>query len=100
MPWGKPRGDAVLLTANSGMIGYPSFTQDGITATCFYDPRLKLGGQVKIESIVPRATGYWKITKLSHDLAAYTNGRWVSKIDGTYLSESAETAEEEGEDNE
>jgi hypothetical protein len=95
MPWDKPRGDAVLLKAESGMIGYPSFTQDGITVECFYNPRLQLGGQIKIESIVPRASGYWKITKLSHDLAAYTQGRWVSRIDGMYLPENAEESEEE-----
>jgi hypothetical protein len=98
MPWDKPRGDAVLLKADSGMIGYPSFTQDGISVECFYNPRLQLGGQIKIESIVPRASGYWKITKLSHDLAAYTNGRWVSRIDGMYLPENAE--EESGADDE
>lgn len=99
-PWDKPRGDAVLLKADSGMIGYPSFTQDGITVECFYNPRLQLGGQIKIESIVPRASGYWKITKLSHDLAAYTNGRWISKIDGMYLpeNEGGDEAEGEGED--
>lgn len=93
MPWDKPRGDAVLLKADSGLIGYPSFTQDGITCTCFYNPRLKLGGQIKIESIVPRSTGYWKITKLSHELAAYTEGRWMSKIDGTYLLSDEEETE-------
>ena len=93
MPWDKPRGDAVLLKADSGLIGYPSFTQDGITCTCFYNPRLKLGGLIKIESIVPRSTGYWKITKLSHELAAYTEGRWMSKIDGTYLPSDEEETE-------
>ena len=94
-PWGKPRGDAVLLKAESGLIGYPSFTQDGISCECFYNPRLQLGGQIKIESIVPRASGYWKITKLSHDLTAYTNGRWVSRIDGMYLTENAAESETE-----
>ena len=94
-PWDKPRGDAVLLKADSGMIGYPSFTQDGISVECFYNPRLQLGGQIKIESIVPRSSGYWKITKLSHDLAAYTQGRWVSRIDGMYLPENEEESNEE-----
>lgn len=100
MPWDKPRGDAVLLTPNTGMIGYPNFTQDGISVSCFFNPALKLGGQIKIESIVPRATGYWKITKLSHDLAAYTNGRWASKMDGTWLPEESESAENESADEE
>lgn len=96
-PWEKPIGEAVLLKADSGLIGYPSFTQDGITATAFYNPKLRLGGQVKIESIVPRSTGYWKITKLTHDLAAYTDGRWVSRIDAMFISDGSNTGNNEAE---
>lgn len=92
--WDAPRGDAVLLNAQSGLIGYPSFTQDGISAACFFNPRLQLGGQVKIESIVPRASGYWKISKLTHDLAAYTNGRWASRIDATYIKQAEDGGDE------
>lgn len=104
MPWDKPRGDAVLLKDTSGMIGYPSFTQDGVSVECFFNPALRLGGQIKIESIVPRASGYWKITKLTHDLAAYTTGRWASKMDASWLpettNEEAEEDEEEEDDDE
>lgn len=85
--WGKPKGDAVLLTPETGLIGYPSFNQDGISCKSFYNPRLSLGGQVKIESIVPRATGYWKITNLSHSLSAYKDGEWSSTIDAMWLKE-------------
>lgn len=91
--WGTPRGDAVLLTPQSGLIGYPSFSQDGISCQCFFNPRLQLGGQVKIESIVPKASGYWKISKLTHDLSAYTNGRWASRIDGTYIKQAEDSDE-------
>lgn len=86
--WDNPRGDAVLLNPQSGLVGYPSFNNDGISARCFYDPKLKLGGQVKIESIVPRASGYWKLTKLTHALTAYTNGAWMSSFDGMWLKEA------------
>ena len=84
MPYDKPRsGGAVLLTPETGLIGYPSFTSDGISFSCFFNPNLKQGGQVKIESIVPRASGYWKITKLSHRLTAYRTGggSWYSSVD-------------------
>lgn len=93
--WDNPRGDAVLLNPQSGLIGYPSFNNDGISARCFYDPKLKLGGQVKIESIVPRASGYWKLTKLTHALTAYTNGAWMSSFDGMWLKEAED--EQQGE---
>lgn len=85
--WGTPRGDAVLLTPETGLIGYPSFTQDGISCKSFYNPHLSLGGQVKVESIVPRATGYWKITSLSHSLTAYKDGEWSSTLDAMWLKE-------------
>lgn len=88
MPYDKPRsGGAVLLTPETGLIGYPSFTSDGISFSCFFNPNLKQGGQVKIESIVPRASGHWKITKLSHRLTAYRTGggSWYSSVDAAYI---------------
>jgi hypothetical protein len=86
--WGQTRGDAVLLNAASGLIGYPSFTSEGVSCTSFFNPKLRLGGQIKIESIVPKATGYWKITKLSHSLSAYSSSpTWVSNIEGIWLKE-------------
>jgi hypothetical protein len=88
-PWGLPRGDAVLLNPSCGLIGYPSFTSEGVSARCFFDPKLQLGGQVKIESIVPKASGYWKITRLSHSLSAYVSGggEWSSSFDAIWLKE-------------
>jgi hypothetical protein len=86
--WGEPRGDAVLLGANSGLIGYPTFTQDGVEGRSFYNPKLRLGGQIKLQSIVPKANGYWKLTKLSHSLSAYTTStQWESAFSGIWLKE-------------
>lgn len=87
--WGKPIGEAVLLNASSGLIGYPSFTSEGVSCKSFFNPKLRLGGQIKIESIVPKATGYWKITKLSHSLSAYNSTpEWISNIEGIWLKEA------------
>lgn len=84
MPLGQARkGNAVLLNKDSGLIGYPVFNQDGISCTCLYNPDLQYGGLVKIESIVPKATGTWRIVKLSHNLSAYKpgGGPWESQIE-------------------
>lgn len=88
-PWGLPRGDAVLLNRSCGLIGYPSFTSEGVSVRCLFNPKLQLGGQVKIESIVPKASGYWKITRLSHSLSAYKRGggEWSSSFDAIWLKE-------------
>ena len=87
MEYDKPRGEVVPLSAGNGLIGYPSFTSDGISFSCLYDPNLKQGGVVEIQSIVPRASGRWKICKLVHNLTAYTSGqgKWNTAIDATYV---------------
>ena len=85
----KTRGDTVVLNKESGLIGYPSFNSDGISVKCIFNAALELGGKIKIESIVPKASGVWKITKLTHTLTANSSGGgpWQSDIEGTYLEE-------------
>ncbi|MEG2172381.1 MAG: hypothetical protein RRY29_03875 [Desulfovibrionaceae bacterium] len=87
LPAGSARaGNAVLLNKNSGMIGYPAFNNNGITVKCLYNPAIRFGGLIRVESIVPKASGVWRITKLSHKLSAFHTGggNWVSEIEGTY----------------
>jgi hypothetical protein len=78
-------GEAVLLNKDSGLIGYPTFSQDGIQCKCLFNPDLKQGGLIKVETIVPKASGSWKITKLSHNLSSCTDGPWQSEIDAEYV---------------
>jgi hypothetical protein len=85
--WDEAQGVAVVVSPESGLIGYPSFTNDGISCKSFFNPALKFGGQIRLESMLPRATGFWKITKLAHSLSAYTTGEWTSSIDGVWLKE-------------
>lgn len=79
-------GNAVLLTKNTGMIGYPTFNNEGIVVKSIYNNAFKFNGLVKVESIVPKATGVWRITKLTHNLSAFNSqgGQWVSEIEATY----------------
>lgn len=83
MPFDKGRsGNAVLLSADTGMLGYPTFTNDGIVVRCIYNPDLELGGLVEVKSIVPGADGTWKISRLAHTLSANLPdvGPWFSEI--------------------
>lgn len=84
---GTPReGEAVLLNKDTGLFGYPTFNQDGIQCKCLFNPNLQLGGQVKVESIVPKASGHWKIVKLTHEIS--TADAWTSEIEAQYVGES------------
>jgi hypothetical protein len=87
LPAGKARsGNAVLLTRDTGLIGYPTFNQDGISCRCLFNPDLSYGGLIKVESIVPRASGVWRITKLTHSIAASVpgGGDWESQVEAAY----------------
>lgn len=79
-------GNAVLLNKKTGMIGYPTFNNEGIIVKSIYNKAFKFNGLVKVESIVPKATGVWRITKLTHNLSAFNSqgGQWISEIEATY----------------
>lgn len=88
MPAGQARtGSAVFLSKDTGMIGYPTFNQDGISCRCLYNPALVYGGLIEVKSVVPKASGTWRITRLSHSLSAYKpgGGAWESQIDAARL---------------
>lgn len=77
----------VVLSAESGMIGYPTFGADGIRLKGYYQSELELGGVIRVASIVPKATGNWKITKLEHALEANMPGAdnlWESSMEAAY----------------
>lgn len=77
-------GQIPLISKNTGMIGYPSFSSDGIDVKCEFNNNLRVGGYFKLESILPFATGEWQIVKLTHRLEAYlpNSGTWETTISG------------------
>lgn len=43
-------GEAVVLTHETGLVGTPEQTQDGITVRCLINPRLRIGGRIKLDN--------------------------------------------------
>lgn len=43
-------GEAVVLTAKTGMIGTPVQTNEGVNIKCLLNPKLKVGGRVKLDN--------------------------------------------------
>ena len=86
-PESSRSGNAVYLSKDSGLLGYPTFNADGIVLKAIYQPDFQLGGLVQVKSIVPRSSGTWKITKLSHTLSAFKpqGGPWRSDIEAIYV---------------
>ncbi len=75
-------GSPVLISGETGMIGYPSFSSRGIAVRTCYNPALVHKGLIRVESVVKKACGEWRISKLSHALSAYLpGGPWQSAIE-------------------
>ena len=43
-------GAAVVLTHETGLVGTPEQTQDGIRVRCLLNPRLRIGGRIKLDN--------------------------------------------------
>ena len=78
-----------VWSAGTGLLGYPGFDNKGIVAKGIYEPRLLIGGPLRIVSIVPKVTGLWKITSLSHHLQSGLprGGAWESSVKASYIGE-------------
>ncbi|MEA4836871.1 MAG: hypothetical protein VB101_01110 [Rhodospirillaceae bacterium] len=75
-----------VWSKETGLLGYPTFTKEGISARGLYAPGLVQGGVVEIETIVPKAAGRWKITSLRHSLQASYPGasKWETAVEAAY----------------
>ena len=84
-PFEAPKdGQIPLLSKNTGLISYPSFSNEGINCKSVFNDKLKVGSYFKLESVLPHASGEWQITKVEHRLEAYTpnSGTWESDVTG------------------
>ncbi|MDY7522461.1 hypothetical protein SBO61_30780 [Bacillus thuringiensis] len=58
--------EGFVLSQETGMIGSPEKTDDGLQLTCLCYPALRIGGLIRIRSIIPEYNGDYKITELEH----------------------------------
>ncbi len=81
-PLNGSRGGAVpLISPATGMIGYPMRTQIGVTATSLYNPRVVLGGNIRVETSNTPAQGTWHVIRLEHVLESETpGGSWITSL--------------------
>ena len=91
-PRGKARGGlAILLSKDTGLVSYPSFTQSGIQVTSIFNPNLEFGRQIRIDSQFKPANGLWRIQSLAHRLESQVpGGQWFTDIECTYFDQQAQ----------
>lgn len=71
----KPRGDTVrLINANTGMVGVPQPTPEGVNVTMMIDNTIQCGGMVQIESAInPGCNGNFIVRKIDYEVANRDN---------------------------
>jgi hypothetical protein len=84
-PRGGHRGGVVpLISPETGMIGYPGYTQFGVSVQTLLNPSLTFGALFKVQSSSIPANGTWEIYKLAYNLESETpGGPWFTQIEGT-----------------
>lgn len=83
VPAGQPRdkAPAVVLTPESGLIGYPMFERSGLNVNALFDPIFTCGTALEIQSSVPNASGRWFPYSLYHVLEArMPKGSWITQM--------------------
>ena len=82
-PAGKARdGDAVLISPQTGMVGYPFFQQAFVLVRVLYNPAVKYQGKVQIQSDLTPACGTWKVNRLEYQLEAMMpHGKWFMLLE-------------------
>ena len=83
-PKNTPRQNqpAVVLTPQTGLVGYPRIEVAGIAFECLFDPAVQQGASIQISgSDVPAANGTWTPYTLMHDLSTVKpGGPWFSSV--------------------
>lgn len=82
LPPEKPREEeAVPVSKDTGLIGYPTFDGANLSIKSIFNPRFRFDGLIEVESEVEAPNKIWRITRLTHSLAAFkTGGPWMSDI--------------------
>jgi len=89
-PKGKSRKSlsAIRIAPDSGLVGYPSFTQTGVQFLSLYNPNLAFGREVQVHSQFAPANGSWVVASLSHNLDAnIPGGQWFTEVTCSLLGQ-------------
>lgn len=84
VPGGQPRQSApsVVLSKNTGLIGYPMFERSGLNVTAIFDPAFLCGTPLDIETAnPPNVSGRWYPYAIMHALESrLPKGLWESHL--------------------
>lgn len=80
---GSRNGSIPIISPETGMVGYPAFSSNGLMLTTMFNPSVVIGGVIQVQSSLTAATGKWIVTQVSHSLESeMPGGQWFTHILG------------------
>lgn len=71
------------ISAQSGLVGYPTFDGIGVNFQTLFNPAITFGGSVKLTTDVKAAEGEWIVVSVAHRLESEKpGGAWFSTVRG------------------
>jgi len=75
--------DVPIISPETGMIGYPAYSNLGLMVRTLFNPNIVFGGQIEVKSSIPQANYRWNVYGLSYQLESETpGGAWLTEIHG------------------
>ncbi|PLR20421.1 hypothetical protein PZBJ_20450 [Pantoea endophytica] len=63
-----------LISPSTGLLGYPVFSNYGVTFQCTYSDLIVIGRRCQLETSLPNASGIYTIHAATHHLTSWTEG--------------------------
>lgn len=89
--WPKDKArqsESLLISPETGLIGYPMRTENGIELQTLFNPSIVFGGLIEVQSSLTPANGSWSVFRVAHDLEAETpGGKWFTTLECNILGQ-------------
>lgn len=83
---GRAPDQIPLISPDTGLVGYPAYTDSGIVLTTLFNPQIAFGGYIKVQSSIPNACGVWQVFNATHELESQTpGGKWFTTLECSKL---------------
>jgi hypothetical protein len=81
--FGSRGGVVPLISPQTGMIGYPTYSALGVDVETLYNPSIGFGQKIQVQSSLQAACGIYSVCGLAHHLESeMPDGKWFSTING------------------
>lgn len=74
-------GPEPVISPDTGMIGYPALSSQGMTVKTLFNPNVTMGGLINVESSLKMATGQFQVLNYTHNISCLApGGPWFTEI--------------------